>query len=68
MILTFAFSANDAKELLKMFDIPAWFVNVQPLKDNHLGKSDDVFLMVITDLIPFQVYLILFILASKYLF
>ena len=49
-----------------MFDISTWFVNVEPLEDKHFGKSDDVFLIVIIDFIPFQVFLILFVLISKY--
>ena len=49
-----------------MFDISILFVNVETLEDKHFGKSDDIFLIVNTDFIPFQVLLILFILASKY--
>ena len=49
-----------------MFDISTWFVNVVPLGDKYFGKSDVVFLIVIIDFTLFQVYLILFILASKY--
>ena len=49
-----------------MFDISTWLVNVDPLEDKHFGKSDDVSLIVNIDFIPFQLFLILFILASKY--
>ena len=49
-----------------MFDILTGFVNVKPLEDKHSGKSDDAFLIVIIDFIPFKAFLILFILASKY--
>ena len=49
-----------------MFDVSNWFVNVEPLEDKQFGKSEDIFLIVIMDFIPFQLLLILFILASKY--
>ena len=49
-----------------MFEISTWFVNVEQLEDKHFKNSEDVFLKVIIDFIPFQVFLILFVLASKY--
>ena len=47
-----------------MFEISTWFV--APLHDKPFGKSGDIFLTVIIDFIPFQVFLILFKFASKY--
>ena len=49
-----------------MFDISTSFGNAESLEDKHFGKSDDVFLIANIGFIPFQVFLILFILASKY--
>ena len=49
-----------------MFKISRWFVTVEPLEDKHFRKSEDVFLAVIIDFIPYKVSLILSILASEY--
>ena len=39
---------------------------VKPLEDKFFGTSEDRFLIVIIGFIPFQVFLIMFILALKY--
>ena len=38
-------------------------MSIEPLEDKHFGKSDDIFLIVNIDFIPFQVFLILLVLA-----
>ena len=49
-----------------LFEFSTWFVNVEQLEDKHFKNSEDVFLIVMIDFIPFKVFLILFVLASKY--
>ena len=49
-----------------MFEISTWLVTVEKLGDKGFEKSEDVFLTVIINFIPFQVFFILFILALKY--
>ena len=41
-------------------------MTVEPLEDKYFRKSEDVFLAVIIDFIPYKVSLILSILASEY--
>ena len=37
-----------------MLEISTYLVNVEPLEDKHFGKSEDLFLIVIIDVIAFH--------------
>ena len=52
-MFSFVFSASVAKYLLKTFEISTWLVMVEPLEDKLSGISEDRFLIVTIDLIPF---------------
>ena len=55
-ILALAYSATEAKWLLKMFAISTGFVTVELLRFNVLGTLVKVCFTVINDFIPFKVF------------
>ena len=58
--LALAFSATEVKWLLKIFTISTGFVTVELLWFKVIGALIKIFVNVINDFIPFQVFLILF--------
>ena len=66
MIFDFVFSVTEVKQLLKTLLTPVGFAMVLMLNAIEWGIVVVIYLIEIIVLIPFQVFLILFLLLSKY--